>query len=276
MVRDLNDILNDIGLGPYQYVQVLLIGGVLISDGAEILVSSSLLSALKDLWGMTPLVRGVMMSMIFVGVLCGCLIGGQVGDAFGRRRAIILSYLGIVLFGFSTALAQGPIGMIICRFLFGVSFGAGVGPGVALQVETAPSSWRAHIINLSSLWFMLGEVYTSVLLIMFMPDLTDPTGTQWRWVTILSMLPGFILFPFTYFLLQESPHFLLTNGRHDEAVDTVRYIATMNHKADIVEDLDGSDPHLQLALPTGNADEDDALSPSLSEAAPPDRRGHSG
>lgn len=251
MGRNVNEVLNDVGLGPYHFVQLLLIGGVMISDGAEILVSSSLLTALKSIWDLTPMVRGLMMSTIFVGVFIGGLIGGQIGDVYGRRKAILISYCGIVCFGLATAAAQGPISMLILRFFFGAAFGCGMGPGVAMQVETAPTNWRSHIINLGGLWFTIGEVYTSVLLIMFMPDLTDNDGTHWRWVTLLSMVPGFLLFPFTYFLLQESPHFLVAQGRREEAVHALHYIATMNHQVDKLEGLDGTDPDQRLHIPTG-------------------------
>jgi len=266
MARDLYVVLDDIGMGTYQFVQLLLLGGVMISDGAEILVSSSLLGALKEAWHLTPMVRGAMMSTIFVGVFAGGLLGGSIGDAYGRRRAVLLAYVGICVFGLATALAQGPISMLVARFFFGASFGCGMGPGIALQVETAPSSWRAHILNLGGLWFAMGEIYTSVLLILFMPDLTDPSGTHWRWVTGLSMLPGLVLFPFTWLLLQESPHFLLGQGRRTEAIQGLEYIAHMNNQGDKVEGLDGTDPALRLQLPIPGDDEDGDQSSTPAEA----------
>jgi len=267
-----SEVLNDVGLGPYHFVQFLLTGGVMISDGAEILVSSSLLTALKSIWDLTPMFRGLMMSIIFIGVFIGGLIGGQIADIYGRRRALLVSYSGIVIFGIATAAAQGPISMLILRFFFGAAFGFGMGPGVAMQVETAPSTWRSHIVNLGGLWFTIGEVYTSVLLVMFMPNLTDPDGTHWRWVTLLSIVPGLMLFPFTYFLLQESPHFLVSQGRREEAVHALHYIATMNHQADKVEGLNGTDEDQRLHIPTGgNAGvelrDEQAASASLLESA---------
>jgi len=270
MARDLNEVLDDIGLGRYHFVQLLLIGGVLISDGAEILVSSSLLTALKGIWDLSSLVRGLMMSTIFVGVFIGGLIGGHIGDMYGRRKALIISYVGIIIFGTGSAAAQGPISMLILRFFFGASFGCGMGPGVAMQVESAPSQWRAHIVNLGGIWFTIGEVYTAVLLIIFMPDLTDPDGTRWRWVTLLSNVPGFLLLPFTFFLLQESPHFLLAQRRHAEAVYTLRYIATMNNQEDKVADLDASDPDRRLAIPSAgdeSGEEKDAEEEASSSSA---------
>lgn len=238
----------------------------MISDGAEILVSSSLLGALKEAWHLTPMVRGAMMSTIFVGVFVGGLVGGSIGDAYGRRKAVVLAYVGLCVFGLGTAAAQGPISMLAFRFFFGASFGCGMGPGIALQVETAPSKWRAHILNLGGLWFTMGEIYTSVLLILFMPDLTDPTGTNWRWVTGLSMIPGFVLFPFTWLLLQESPPFLLGQGRRTEAIQALEYIAHMNNQGDKVEGLDGTDPVLRLQSPMPCDDEDGVQSSTPAEA----------
>lgn len=269
MGRNLNQVVDDVGMGTYQWVQLLLVGGVLMSDGAEILVASSMLKALGTAWGLTPLIRGLMMSIIFVGVCFGGLIGGNIADVYGRRRGIICSYVGIVIFGTSTALAQGPVSMTILRFLFGVSFGMGMGPGVTLQVETAPSNWRAHIVNFGAIWFTFGEVYTAVLLVIFMPDLTDPTGHSWRWVTLLSMIPGFVLLPFAYLLLQESPHFLLTNDRRKEAIESLEYIAYMNCQVEKVEGLDSNDPEKRLEWSGLSAVAAAAAASAAAEAASP-------
>merc|ERR1719313_552350 len=102
-----------------------------------------------------------MMSTVFVGVLLGGIVGGNIADTKGRRTAMLCSYVGICIFGTATAFAQGPEVMLVLRFFFGASFGMGMGPGVTMQVETAPSSYRAYIVNLGQVFFALGEVYTS-------------------------------------------------------------------------------------------------------------------
>merc|ERR1719446_1845711 len=136
--------------------------------------------------------------------------------------------------------------MMIIRFFFGVAFGCGIGPSTTLQVETAPSKWRAHIVNLGMVGFALGEIYTAVLLVIFMPDLTDPLGMKWPFVTLFSMLPGAMLFPFAAFLLRETPHFFASNGRKNEAIQSLEYIAFFNDKADAIYCLDTKDPDLGL------------------------------
>jgi len=243
MAQDLNDILTDIGIGPYQFEQLFLVAGIMVTDGAEILLASSLLTALQEVWGLTALQKGMMMSIVFIGVFVGGLVGGNIADVYGRRKAIMLSYIGLVIFGGAIALAQGPMSMLFLRFLFGISYGAGVAPSMTMLVESAPSSWRAHIVNCGTVGLMIGEVYVSVLLIIFMPNLTDPRGERWRLVTLLSVVPGFVFCCLSYVFLQESPHYLLQQGKHAEALKAVQFIAVMNHKAERVEGL------IQLKLP---------------------------
>mmetsp|Transcript_77217 Transcript_77217/g.213524 ORF Transcript_77217/g.213524 Transcript_77217/m.213524 type:complete len:528 (+) Transcript_77217:174-1757(+) len=229
-MQELHSVLDRIGIGRYHLLQSLIVGGVCMADGSEILVSSSVLSALQKAWDLSPLVKALMMSLIFVGVFVGNLIGGSLADIHGRRVVVLGAYVGICVFGALTALAWGPASMMAIRFLFGACFGMGGGPGVALQVECAPASWRGHLLNFNGLFFAVGELYTSMLLLIFMPLLMDPDSNQWRHVTLLSVLPGTIMLPFAFLLLKESPHFLLTQGRSEEALGIVRYIARMNGK----------------------------------------------
>jgi len=245
-MTDVNAVLDDIGLGTYHYVQLLVIGGIQLTDGAEILVSSSVIGSLSSIWGLSNIERGVMMSCIFIGVCTGGLIGGNLADIFGRRTMSLVSYCGIIGFGVGTAFSNGPWSMLLLRFFFGASFGCGVGPGLAILVETAPARARAHIVNMGSIFFAVGEIYTSVLLIVFMPYLTDTAEAQvWRRLTVLSIIPGIMLFPLAWLLLRESPHYLLTRGREQEALETVKYIAYMNGREDAVRTLEqeiGADP----------------------------------
>ena len=45
---DLDEITEDIGLGRFQLLQQLLVSGVRLADGAEILISSAVLSILQQ------------------------------------------------------------------------------------------------------------------------------------------------------------------------------------------------------------------------------------
>ncbi|CAE7279792.1 pol [Symbiodinium sp. CCMP2456] len=89
---DLDEITEDIGLGRFQLLQQLLVSGVRLADGAEILISSAVLSILQQEWELSPALKGSMMSIIFIGVFFGNLMGGPAADAYGRRLAVLLAY----------------------------------------------------------------------------------------------------------------------------------------------------------------------------------------
>ncbi|CAK8990787.1 Gallate transporter (Gallate permease) [Durusdinium trenchii] len=147
---DLDEITEDIGLGRFQLLQQLLVSGVRLADGAEILISSAVLSILQQDWELSPALKGGMMSVIFIGVFFGNLIGGPAADTYGRRVSVLMAYFGLVICGFSSAASTGPTSMLLARFFFGLCYGFGMGPSLTLQAQghtstTTCASERLHI-----------------------------------------------------------------------------------------------------------------------------------
>eukprot|EP00408_Alexandrium_pacificum_P065735 CAMPEP_0171156148 /NCGR_PEP_ID=MMETSP0790-20130122/1283_1 /TAXON_ID=2925 /ORGANISM="Alexandrium catenella, Strain OF101" /LENGTH=484 /DNA_ID=CAMNT_0011620423 /DNA_START=96 /DNA_END=1548 /DNA_ORIENTATION=- len=215
-------------------------------DGAESSSAPEVLGALQSLWGLGPMTKAFMMSLVFIGVFIGNLIGGTMADSHGRRPVVLGCYLGMIILGIMTAMVSGPASMLVVRFLFGIAYGMGTSPGIALQVESAPAAWRGHLLNFGSIFFSLGELYTALLLLVFMPTLQDPEGKSWRHVTLLDVIPGLVVMPFAFLLLQESPHYLLTKGKFEEALGVVKHIAFVNGKEEdsIFPEIEGQAPEL--------------------------------
>jgi len=214
---DLDEITEDIGLGRFQLLQQLLVSGVRLADGAEILISSAVLSILQQDWEMSPALKGSMMSVIFIGVFFGNLIGGPAADTYGRRVSVLLAYFGLVVCGLSSAASTGPSMMLVARFFFGLCYGFGMGPSLTLQVEICPKAWRGHMVNVNNFFFTLGEIYAAWLLWAFLKDLKQSSDEEsWRYVTALAISPALLIFPFALLLLYESPHYLVTKGRHEQ------------------------------------------------------------
>lgn len=214
---DLDEITEDIGLGRFQLLQQLLVSGVRLADGAEILISSAVLSILQQEWELSPALKGSMMSIIFIGVFFGNLMGGLAADAYGRRLAVLLAYFGLVFCGLCSAISIGPMSMLTARFFFGLFYGFGMGPSLTLQVEICPKAWRGHMVNVNNFFFTLGEVYAAWLLWAFLKDLKQTSDEEsWRYVTALAVSPALLILPFAVLLLYESPHYLVVCGKHDQ------------------------------------------------------------
>lgn len=242
MVLENEEVLETIGVGRYQYLQCFLLGGLYLTDGAEMLVSSSILGSLQETWHISNTMKGIMMSTTFVGVALGGLAGGRCADVMGRRFVTLWSFLGEMVIGALSATASGPGVMLLLRFCLGFCFGAGIPAAMALTLETAPEAGGKHLINLGFVWFGVGEVYAAAILSIFMPTLTDTTDSQWRTVVVLSILPAIMLFPGVMLTLQESPSWLLAYGKKSEALRVLKYIANFNHCEVLVSELQDVEP----------------------------------
>eukprot|EP00438_Fugacium_kawagutii_P030743 Skav217075 [mRNA] locus=scaffold1308:47470:50399:- [translate_table: standard] len=102
-----SDAVEDLGFGLYQLVPLFLTGGIFLAEGAEMLIMGSITSLLHRHWELDPVIRGGMVSIVFIGFSAGNFFSGQIGDQFGRRVSILVSYAMIAIFGFATACSGG-------------------------------------------------------------------------------------------------------------------------------------------------------------------------
>eukprot|EP00490_Sorites_sp_Unknown_P029012 CAMPEP_0114645996 /NCGR_PEP_ID=MMETSP0191-20121206/4903_1 /TAXON_ID=126664 /ORGANISM="Sorites sp." /LENGTH=138 /DNA_ID=CAMNT_0001858771 /DNA_START=65 /DNA_END=478 /DNA_ORIENTATION=+ len=119
------DAVEELGFGLYQLVPMFLTGGIFLAEGAEMLIMGSITSLLHRHWELDPVIRGGMVSIVFIGFSAGNFLSGQIGDRFGRRTSVLVSYAMIAIFGFATACSGGPALMLFLRFFVGAGCGIG-------------------------------------------------------------------------------------------------------------------------------------------------------
>jgi len=91
--RHISHVVEDIGAGWAQVKFTALTAGVWAADGAELLLLGSVTRSVKEEWNLTPFQQGLVVSIVFLGVLVGNVISGQLGDRFGRKKPIMVSYV---------------------------------------------------------------------------------------------------------------------------------------------------------------------------------------
>lgn len=222
---ELADVLEDVGFGGAQLRALIAGGSTWIADGAELLIVSSVSAEVKKEWHLSPTESGLIVSMVFVGMLIGNLVGGQFADSVGRRFPIVMLYGGVFFFSVASAFAQGILSLAIARFFVGLFCGIGGAAWVTLSVEIVPSNRRLHMICLGEILFTFGELWSIGLIF-----LEDPTMTSlnWRKMILLASIPSFVLGILSYLLLIESPSFLSVQGRHKEAKAVVKTMFLQN------------------------------------------------
>jgi len=209
-----HEVIERLGFGWAQYKTLVLGGGVWLADGAELLLIGSVTRALSADWDLKASQRGLIVSIVFFGVLLGNALSGTLGDRYGRRVPICLSYLLIVIFSLLSAFSWDVWSMTVARMFVGISFGVGQPSWNALGTELAPTAWRIMMNGLGQTLFVVGELYSAWLIFMDDPDMKD---LDWRVLLALGCVPSGILGVFAYLYLYESPSYLAATGRTVDA-----------------------------------------------------------
>mmetsp|Transcript_4238 Transcript_4238/g.13560 ORF Transcript_4238/g.13560 Transcript_4238/m.13560 type:complete len:468 (+) Transcript_4238:112-1515(+) len=220
-----DDVVDSLGFGFAQWRAILVGGGIWAADGSELLLISSITNALSADWRLDGTERGLVVTLVYVGVLGGNAASGVVGDLFGRRMPIIVSYFCIVFFSILSALSWNVWSMGVCRMAVGLAFGLGQPAWNTLGTEISPRDSRVLINAASQLLFVFGEMYSAGLIWADDPQLHD---LHWRALLILGAAPSLAFGVAACFFLVESPKYLATSGRGGEAHEALCSLAAAN------------------------------------------------
>jgi putative MFS transporter len=214
----LAEIVEKVGFGWTHLRFILTGGGVWFADGSELLLISAVTSSVAAEWNLNSLQRGSMVTYVYIGVFFGNLVSGPLADRNGRRQLILASYIGIFAFSMVSSFMESFESLCIWRFFVGFSFGIGQPPWNVLAAEVTPAKWRVVVNGFSQSLFALGEVYSSLLILM-----EDPTmnNLNWRLLLRLGAVPALLFWIAGSFFLLRSPYYLAQSGRHDEAVEVL-------------------------------------------------------
>ncbi|XP_054451862.1 solute carrier family 22 member 14 [Pteronotus mesoamericanus] len=154
------------------------------------------------------------------GLLIGSLLFGFISDRLGRYPSILLSILGMIIFGFGTAFVNSFQQYLFFRFGALQALMGYIISSVALATEWLMGEHRAHAVILEHCFFSLG--------ILFLAGLAYSLP-HWRLLFLLGGAPVFSLISYIW-ILPESPRWLITKGKVEEAKQVLCYAAGVNKK----------------------------------------------
>ncbi|KAM7385221.1 hypothetical protein PAMP_001315 [Pampus punctatissimus] len=146
-------------------------------------------------------------TIFFFGVMFGAVAFGFLCDKYGRKNMLLVSYVTVIVFAFSSAFANSYILFAVLRFLTGFSL-AGISiNSIVLSIEWVDTSHRSFIGVIGSLAWSVGNM----LLAGFAFLVTD-----WRPLIMTVTAPlGFAVL--TWWWIPESARWLLANGKVEKA-----------------------------------------------------------
>ncbi|KAG7318543.1 hypothetical protein KOW79_018298 [Hemibagrus wyckioides] len=215
------DAVEAIGFGPFQWKLSILTGLSWMADAMEMMILSILAPQLHCEWRLPNWEVALLTSVVFIGMMISSSLWGNISDKYGRKTGLKMSVLWTLFYGILSAFAPIYGWILFLRALVG--FGIGGAPqSVTLYAEFLPMRSRATCILLIEVFWALGTVFEVLLAILVMPTL------GWRWLLALSTIPLFI-FAILCFWLPESARYDVLSGNQEKALNTLKRIATENN-----------------------------------------------
>ena len=221
-VMSIDAAIDNLGTGPFQ-VRVLIAAGLCFAaDSMEIMLLSFLSIILQDEWGLTAAQTATITSCVFAGSLVGTLILGPLGDRIGRRPIFLACGLIISVFGIATGFATNYVQLVLTRFLVGFGVG-GLTVPFDILAEFLPTRIRGRYLLLIEYFWTAGSMAVPIV-----AYLTVGNGLSWNIFVLICAIPCIASFVMGAYLVPESPRWLLSQGRRDEAMQILRDAAAVN------------------------------------------------
>ncbi|WP_312397012.1 aromatic acid/H+ symport family MFS transporter [Kocuria sp.] len=187
----------------------------LIFDGFDLTIYGTVLTTLmadpSHIGALDAATAGTLGSYALIGVLIGALICGSIGDYVGRRRIILVGIAWFSIGMFVTSLSTSIFAFGALRLITGIGLGAILATAGATIAEFAPAGRR----NFYNAVVYSGIPAGGVLAALLGMILLEPLG--WRGLFMIGATPILFLLPIAFFKLPESPRWLLSRGRREEA-----------------------------------------------------------
>jgi SP family arabinose:H+ symporter-like MFS transporter len=200
------------------------LGGFLF--GFDTAVISGAINFLRTQFSLSPAMEGWLMSSALVGCVGGAAIAGWLSDRYGRKKVLLLSAILFIVSAYWCAIAQTPTSLVIARIVGGVGVGFAAMVAPMFISELSPASLRGRLVSVYQLSITLGilcSYLSNGWLLNIAANHSAPAFMQyymveevWRAMLGSNMVPA-IMFFLLLLLVPESPRWLITNAKYDEA-----------------------------------------------------------
>jgi putative MFS transporter len=196
----------------FQRKVTLLSAGGTFLDGFDLTIIAVALPLLIKHWQLTSGMQSLLVSSAIIGSFIGAAWLGRLTDHFGRKAMYVVDLLAFVVFAALTAFSQTAWQLILFRFLLGIGIGADYPISATLVAEFSSRQRRGqHSTFLGAMWFV-GAVAAYIIGLACLPLGTD----AWRYMFGVGAVFALVIF-FFRMTLPESPRWLQSRGRHEEA-----------------------------------------------------------
>ncbi|MXO70700.1 sugar porter family MFS transporter [Alteraurantiacibacter buctensis] len=200
-------------------VAVATIGGLLFGYDSGAVNGTQ--GGLTAEFNLSEAALGFTVGSLLIGCAVGAFFAGTLADAMGRRKVMILAALLFVI----GALVQGSTDshtmFVAARFAGGMAVGAASVLSPLYISEMAPANIRGRLTTVQQVMIISGLTAAFVVNYFLAQAAGDSLGeiggtTAWRWMYLAQAVPA-VVFLVALFFIPESPRYLVSRGRTEEA-----------------------------------------------------------
>jgi MFS transporter, putative metabolite:H+ symporter len=209
--------LDEAKISPLHRRVVALIAAGYFFDVIDFTVFGSLVPfLLQSKFATGPEVAAIGSATVF-GLFIGTIGQGEFSDRFGRRFIYQFNLLMFGIFTILGALAPSVTMLIVCRFIAGIGLGAEQPLCFVYAGEYSPKRIRGRILAI--IHFIGGACVWPIgtALVLLLGSTVSVPENVWRGVWLIVGIGALIVWVLR-FSLPESPRYLATHGRGDEAI----------------------------------------------------------
>lgn len=201
-------------------VAVATIGGLLFGYDSGAVNGTQ--DGLKSAFALSDAGLGFTVGSLLIGCAAGAFLAGRLADIWGRRNVMMLAALLFLIGALIQGFADSQIVFVAARIMGGMAVGAASVLSPAYISEVAPANIRGRMTTIQQIMIITG--LTAAFLVNYFLAQSAGKSTEifwggyeaWRWMYWMQAIPAAV-FLLALTLIPESPRFLISKGRNDEA-----------------------------------------------------------
>lgn len=235
MERKKKAIMNDYRRNLILITFISTFGGLLFGYDTGVINGALPFMRQEDQLNLTPFTEGLVASSLLLGAAIGAVFGGGLSDKIGRRKYILQLALLFFVAALGCALAINLPMMVIFRFLLGIAVGGASVTVPSFLAEMSPKERRGRMVTQNELMIVTGQLLAFTVNAII-GNLLAESGVAWRYMLFVAALPAIVL-GFGMLRIPESPRWLISKGRTDEAMEVLKQIRPAEAVKDEFEEI---------------------------------------
>jgi MFS transporter, putative metabolite:H+ symporter len=170
---------------------------------------------LAHLWTLSQQQLGLLIGASYVGQVIGALVFSRLAETHGRIRSAAAAVAIMSILSLGCAMADGFLVLVACRFAQGIGVGGEMPIAATYIGELSRAQGRGRYFLLYEMIFPVGLMAAGQIGTWLVPLL------GWKIMFLIGGLPGLVVC-LLLTRLPESPRWLISRGRLQEAADVIR------------------------------------------------------